>query len=171
LRLDALQRRRENAISELQTEIITARSRKEAELYRQYGEHAAALRKEIRQQEAAIENTGKIGKMLKKITGAWQRSHDELNDKRRTLQNIEYRQREAMSSFENDSRRRVDELKARFDMQRQQMQIVPPAPEPITRNRPALQFEKATTPANPRAFQTRARRTHRPEEGGPTRER
>ena len=104
LQLSAMQDRHHAELRQFYTDNTQARQRLQQRLDQQYGEHERTLREEAEHLDNALANTGSVLRFWLKLTGQIPRdAEDELQNHRRTIENIEWRRSEAEQALEHES--------------------------------------------------------------------
>jgi hypothetical protein len=110
-------------------------------LERQYGQDARALRNEIAGLQNDLDNASAWRTFLRKLTGKLPKMQKSLEDKRRTLENIEMRESESWGGFEATLKEQEAIIRQRQQQEREGL-TYSPAP-PANQNRTHRQFERA----------------------------
>lgn len=118
-------------LSRFHEETARARSPLKATLDGQYGAHERELRYETDRLQSALESPGRMRLWWLKLTKQIpQNAEEELLNRQRTLENIEWRRQEAHGALGADSDSQRREIERRHEAERQALQPEPPDPAP-----------------------------------------
>lgn len=176
--INRTQDRHINELGQFYTESHNKRAGLKAVLDQQYGQDERRLRREIGQLDEILKNSSKARLwMLKKTGQIPKHAAQDLENMRRSLENIEWRKGESQQALENRIKEQEQTIKGRQQQERQQLQPGHPAPqtEPANDNRlsPMRDFEKAAQEQTPEddARAAYLERMRARLERGPTRDR
>jgi hypothetical protein len=120
------------------TKSHAARIRLNEQLDRQYGQDARSLKREIERLDKVLKTAGPVKLWWLQMTGDVPRNPEgELDAMRKSLENIEWRQAEALSALEMQIKAEAEAIEARQAQERQS-----PAPEPSP-SETAAEFNRA----------------------------
>ncbi|MBI1358250.1 MAG: relaxase/mobilization nuclease domain-containing protein [Acidobacteria bacterium] len=122
-RLNALQDRQIAELGTFYTKNASARLKMEATFEKQYGEHERSLRRDIEHLENVLETSGRLRLGWLKLTRQIPKNpREELDNLRRSLDNIEWRKSEAVSALNSDVERQRQAIEAHHAEERQRLQ-------------------------------------------------
>ena len=125
-RINALQDRHHVELSRFYEEYSQARSRLNANLESQYGAHERELRYEADRLQSVLDNSGPMRLWWLKLTNQIPAdAEEELNNKRLSLENIEWRRREAEQALERDVQQRRQAIESRHRTEREELRPEP----------------------------------------------
>ena len=117
--LNALQDRHHRELGDFWTEKQQQRLMLSAKMEHQYGADERNLRRDIDELQQTLHNSGRLRIWWLKLTGRLSITAEaDLENNRRTLENVEWRKREAQQGLESRFRERETAIKARYERER-----------------------------------------------------
>ncbi|MBI1355888.1 MAG: relaxase/mobilization nuclease domain-containing protein [Acidobacteria bacterium] len=121
--INVLQDRQINELGTFYSKNASARLKMEATFEQQYGESERSLRRDIEHLENVLETSGRLRLGWLKLTRQIPKNpREELDNLRRSLDNIEWRKSEAVSALNSDVERQRQAIEARHAEERQRLQ-------------------------------------------------